>query len=140
MTMRENTAQHGGVADPHGPTGQQEFGLASTEKARGEGFGLVGEGGFVQQGNVAFAHHVQVHGVKGGHHENAAQEAVDLELGVQHSGEGARDHAPQKAGESCRQWRPLVDQEDGRHRRPEGDGAVGSDVGEIEDAEAEIDS
>jgi len=50
----------------------------------------------VLQGEVALAHDAQIDRIERGHHQDAGQERVDLEPGVQDSRGGAGQHARQK--------------------------------------------
>src|SRR6185503_7439848 len=74
--------EHRGIALADGPPEDIQI-TVGAEKTSSEQFDLAGERRLVQQRHIALAHDVKIHRIKRCHHEDAAKQAVDLELGVQ---------------------------------------------------------
>ena len=95
-----------------------------------------GERPLGEQWHVAAAHDVQVDRIERGHHQDPREQLIDAETRVDHSSRGARDRSCE-AGDPRRQNRmDLCDQQGGRDRGTESDGAVDGDVRELEHAKA----
>src|SRR5262249_33199265 len=82
----------------------------------------------------------KVDGIESGHHQDAAEQAVNPELGVEHASRCPSEHARNKAGK-CGQYRwDMAHEQGGGDGSPESDRTVRSDIGEIENTETQINS
>ena len=82
-------------------------------------------------------HDEQVDGIQPAHCENAGENGVHAHFGLQKPGNGAGQGPGQGAGQQA-QERMACDRTHGGHRQAQGKAAVGGEVRNVENAEADI--
>ena len=138
-TRSQDRGQVDGVAKPDLASEQVEA-VGAVRHTLGRTHEVGADGAGIEERDIAASHHVEIDRVKRGRDEDAGEQAVDVEPGVEDTGhspcQGAGDHRGERG-------RPRViapGDEGGRDRRAERQGAVGRDVGEGEDPEADENS
>src|SRR3954454_21057168 len=135
---RADDDQRADVARAHRPT-EERGGVVAGDLAA-EVLRVGGDGGDGEERQVARAHHVQIDRVERGHHQDAGEQLIDLEARVQHAGADAGEAAGDECGDARGDRMHAAREQRGCGRGAEGDGAVGGDVGEAEDAIADVDA
>src|ERR1044071_1492571 len=111
---------------------------ACVEPFHSQLFGCTRKSSFIQKGNVAFSHDVKIDGVEGGHYENAAEEPINPELGMEHASDCSCKGTSNKTSDSGEDRRNMMNKQGSSDRSSESDRPVSSDIRKIKDSEAQI--
>ena len=128
-----------GVAKPDLASEHVEA-LGAAPHALGHTHEVAADRAGIEERDIASLHHVKVDRVEGGRDENAGEETVDVEPGVEDTGHPSRERAGDHRGERGAPGVVALGDERGGDRRAERQRAVGRDVRKGEDPEADEDA
>ena len=88
--------QDSGISQADSPSEKVQITLDAKEET-GQSLGFAGQCGLIGHGQVALAHHMEIHRVEASHVKNPAQESIDLKFAGEHTGDRARKHSGKKS-------------------------------------------